>query len=79
MTARYTCRHHGAEETTYGDLVHLVCGHDGSLHYACQPQPAPAGTPRPADWPVALAWRTEDAPTLADRVALTLDAAEEQL
>lgn len=59
MAAGYTCRHHGVEETTYGDPVYRVCGCDGSVHYACQPEPAPAGVGRPDDWPICLAWRAE--------------------
>ncbi len=58
MTARYTCRHHGVEETTHADPVHRLCGHDGTLHYACRPEPAIEGTPRPEGWPVSVAWRT---------------------
>lgn len=60
MSARYTCRHHGAEETTHGDLVYRTCGCDGTVHHACQPRRARAGAPRPADWPAALTWRTEE-------------------
>lgn len=59
MAIRYTCQHHGALHKARGEISHRVCGCDGSVHYACMPAPAPVGTERPADWPVHLAWCTE--------------------
>lgn len=80
MSARYTCRHHNAEEHTHGDPAHHKCGCDGTVHMACNPRPAPAGTPRPANWPILLAWRTEPAPPAdvsAPAYAPTTEPAEE--
>ncbi|WP_420712529.1 recombinase family protein [Streptomyces sp. PsTaAH-124] len=34
----------------------MVCGCDGTTHHACKRRAVPAGTARPSDWPVALAW-----------------------
>ncbi|MEU9405540.1 hypothetical protein AB0E08_07535 [Streptomyces sp. NPDC048281] len=65
MSHRYTCRRHGVEERTHGDIALQACGHDGTMHYCCQPSPAPHGTPRPEGWPVCIVWRTEAPPTPA--------------
>ncbi|MFE4863277.1 hypothetical protein [Streptomyces sp. NPDC056670] len=58
MSTRYTCRHDSETHTAYGDVIHRTCGCDGTVHHACSPRPAPAGTPRPEAWPACLAWRT---------------------
>ncbi|MFJ4902924.1 hypothetical protein [Streptomyces sp. NPDC088727] len=65
MSNRYTCRTHGTEERTFGDLALFVCGHDGTLHHCCKPRLAPHGTPRPVDWPAHLAWDTMPEPSAA--------------
>jgi hypothetical protein len=54
----FTCRHHNRRETDHGEVSHLYCGCDGTVHLACAPEPAPAGTRPPPDWPIFLSWRT---------------------
>jgi len=57
----YHCRHCNKTHETYAEISHFYCGCDGSKHLACEQKPAPAGTPRPHDWPVYLSWRTSAA------------------
>jgi hypothetical protein len=66
MSTTFDCRHHGVQEHTYGAGCWRYCGCDGTVHMACDPKPAPAGTPRPGGWPVFLTWRTGPAPKLED-------------
>ncbi|HEU4542997.1 MAG TPA: hypothetical protein VFR23_17840 [Jiangellaceae bacterium] len=56
--ATYTCGHHNRQERYDGEVSLLTCGHDGTVHLACHPEPAPADATRPADWPIFLSWRT---------------------
>lgn len=58
----YTCRHCGTEHHTYGAPELFYCGCDGTPHMACKQKLPPAGTPRPADWPIYLSWRTAENP-----------------
>lgn len=56
MASTYVCRHDGETHHFLGEKSWLYCGCDGTTHLACEPRPAPAGTPRPDDWPIFLAW-----------------------
>jgi hypothetical protein len=62
---RYHCKHHDREEASLAEVSHHYCGCDGTTHLAClgDSRLAPAGTPRPASWPIFLSWRT--APVVA--------------
>lgn len=56
MAGSYLCQHDGQRHDTYTDMSLERCGHDGTVHMACEPRPAPAGTPRPEGWPEYLSW-----------------------
>ena len=59
MSTTYQCHHDGETHHTYAEISHFYCGCDGTTHIACKSRLAPRGTPRPADWPVYLSWRTD--------------------
>jgi hypothetical protein len=60
MSTICECKHHGMQAHTYGAGAWRYCGCDGTVHMACDPVPAPSGTPRPEGWPVFLGWQTRE-------------------